>query len=55
MANASQSNEGDMYRLYPWPAGYKTRYIAWERSVLKWSRGSAEGEARGTSVVERKH
>ena len=46
-----------MYRLYPWPAGYKTRYIPRERSVLEWSQGSAEGEgeARGTSEAERKH
>ena len=44
-----------MYRLYPWPAGYKTRYIPRERSVLEWSQGSAKGEARGTSKAERKH
>ena len=43
------------YRLCPWPAGYKTRYIPWERSALEWSRESAEGEARGTSKAERKH
>ena len=41
--------------VYPWPAGYKTRYIPRERSVLEWSRGSAEGEALGTSEAERKH
>ena len=45
----------NMYRLFPWPAGYKTRYIPRERTVLEWSRGSAEGEARGTSEAERKH
>ena len=44
-----------MYRLYPWPAGYKTCYIPRERLVLEGSRGSAEGEARGTSEAERKH
>ena len=47
--------ECNMYRLYPWPAGCMTRYIPRERSVLEWSRGSAEGEARGTSEAERKH
>ena len=53
--NVEGGEGGDMYRLYPWPAGYKTRYIPRERSVLEWSRGSAEGEARGTSEAERKH
>ena len=43
------------YRLYPLPAEYKTHYIPRERSVLEYSRGSAEGKARGTSEAEQKH
>ena len=36
-------------RLYPCPVGYMTRYILRERSALEWRRGSAEGQAWGTS------
>ena len=35
------------YRLYPWPAGYKTRYIPRERSVLEWSRGQSPRHFQG--------
>ena len=44
---AVRMQEQTVYRLYPWPAGYKTHYIPQERSVLEWSRGSASGEFRG--------